>query len=373
MSVRKLLATAHGWAGAISALFIVLVAGSGTLLAFMGEMFLWQHGDMLRTSTQEGRPYASATQIIDAAVEGYAQPFQTMGILMPHTRVQEVETALVFGLPEGGKSEDDLVMLSADPWRVEYKGSFVLNNTFGHELIDFHHDLLLGDTGKFIVSIVAVLLVLMSISGLWLWWPKGLGNAWRKTKTPGRFKASKTYMFSLHGFTGFWLLLGVMYFSATGVGLSKPDWFGPLLTPVSHIPPNNQAFGQQCQNPLSIDKIEETAQQQFPHSRLSILFLPNQPNGPYMLNYMASDDINMREGDKRIFVHASCEGVYHIIDLSNESASTRAAGMMLSLHGGYSFGKILGDIFVLLSGLGLLLLSVTGIIVFLTKTLRIKL
>ncbi len=44
---------------------------------------------------------------------------------------------------------------------------------------------------------------------------------------------------------------------------------------------------------------------------------------------------------------------------------------MLSLHGGYSFGNVVGDLLVISTGLSLVFLSVSGIWVFFTRTLRL--
>lgn len=365
-------ALAHGWLGAISSVFILVVASSGALLAFMGEMFLWQHGDMLRAEDVPNTPYLSASKITHAATTGYEKKFNIMGLLMPHSRVEEVETALVFGLPAGASSIDDLLMLSVNPWSGEYKGAFLLNKTFGHELIDFHHDLMLGDAGILIVSLLSVILIVMALSGVWLWWPRNNKYIWSKLKNITFSQSVKHTLFSVHSFAGVWLCLLILYFSVTGVGLAKPDWFDPLLTPASHKPRDTVAFNRVCDKPLSTEQVEGIASEQFPDSRLSVMFFPNQPNGPYMLNFFTGNDMNKREGDQRIFVHSTCYGVFESIELDQASTSTRLAGMMLSLHGGYSFGNIIGDILVLVTGLGLVLLCVSGLYVFCTRTLRLK-
>ncbi len=65
MTARRFLRLTHGWIGAILALFVVLVAGTGASLAFMSEMFLAQYGDVLRA---EAPAEGQAPVSIDADV-----------------------------------------------------------------------------------------------------------------------------------------------------------------------------------------------------------------------------------------------------------------------------------------------------------------
>lgn len=81
-------------------------------------------------------------------------------------------------------------------------------------------------------------------------------------------------------------------------------------------------------------------------------------------------DGNKLEGDGRVFVHASCKDVVHVEDLHLSETPTQLANMMLSLHGGYSFGKTFGDILVLLCGIGLIGLAGSGLYLFLTGFFR---
>src|SRR5688500_18143325 len=103
MTARRFLRLTHGWIGAILALFVVLVAGTGASLAFMSEMFLAQYGDVLRAEAPaEGQAPVSIDAMFASAQELRGDRFEPVGVLMPHTRVPKASAAMVFGMEEGG-------------------------------------------------------------------------------------------------------------------------------------------------------------------------------------------------------------------------------------------------------------------------------
>lgn len=370
MNMRKLIAWLHRWLGAVSSLFILLIALSGTMLAFMGELFLLQHGEILHASPPSSKSeYATVETLIDSATDGYGSAFKTMGVLMPRTRIDKVETAIVFGLPAGTDSVDQLLMLSVDPWTAAYKGDFLLRHTFGHELVEFHHSLLLGEAGIVFVCVIALLLIVMCLSGLYMWWPRQ-GSVWRKASTISFRGNLKRIVLSLHGLVGVWLSLLILFFSISGIATAKPGWFEPLLVAPTHEPPTTSEFEQTCDGIINVGQAQSSGESVFPERSLAFFFLPNRENGPYLLTYREMGDGNKLEGDGRVFVHASCKDVVHVEDLHLSETPRQLANMMLSLHGGYSFGKTFGDILVLLCGIGLIGLAGSGLYLFLTGFFR---
>lgn len=239
---RRILALLHGWLGGISAVFIIIVAGSGVMLAFVGELFIAQYGDMLKaTSPIVNTKAANVTRLIASASKGYDDNFQTVGILMPNSRVEGIETAMVFIMPTGSQASEGIRMLSVDPWSAQYKGDFPLSGAFAHELIDFHHSLLLGNLGVIFVCTLSIMLILFVVTGLYLWWQKQK-RVWRKVTTLNLHSGIKQACFSVHALLGVWSSLLIIYFCLTGLALAKPGWFSPLLSPPNYAPPTSAGF-----------------------------------------------------------------------------------------------------------------------------------
>jgi uncharacterized iron-regulated membrane protein len=370
MSVRGWLATLHGWLGATTALFVVLIAGSGVLLAFMSELFLLQYGDVLRArAPAPAAAYADLDRLVAGALQGHGRPFEVAGVLMPHTRVPGIETALVYGLPAGEQDFEQLRMLSVDPWSGAAQGEFRLDDAFAHQLIHFHHQLYAGTLGDVFVSSLGLLLVAFVLSGLWLWWPRR-GAAWRKAARPTVRGPARRVLHSLHGWAGVWAALAIVVSGLTGTATAQPGWFGPLLAPLPADVPPAALARDACSGHVTLAQAAAVAAAPYPQHRLASALLPHAAGGAYRFSLRNANSLDRLEGDLIVFVGARCGTVLATVDAQQAGPATRLHAMMHSLHGGYTFGPLLGDALVIATGLLLLGLAGTGVYVFFASTLR---
>lgn len=367
MSARRFLRLTHGWIGVVLGLFIILVAGSGASLAFMSEMFLAQYGEVLEAEApRPGASYTNVDAMFASAQELRGDKFVPTGVLMPHTRVPKVSTAMVFGMEEGG---DPLypMMVSVDPWTAEAKGAFSLGDAFGHDMIDFHFELVMGEAGATFVAVLGLLLVLFAVTGLWLWWPRK-GYVWRKARAPALRGRGRDKLFQLHGWLGVWTALLVLLFSLSGTATIRPDWFGPTLVDPHLREPTGGVWARQCEGQTSFGEAVRLGQAQFPGKTLSTMYVV--PGEPIHVYFRGPGDLNAIEGDSLAWVHPSCPGVIQAIDIAELPIGERLHAMMFSLHGGYTFGPVLGPALVVVTGISLVFFAVSGIIVFFARTWR---
>lgn len=367
MSARRFLRLTHGWIGVVLALFIVLVAGSGASLAFMSEMFQAQYGEVLEAEAPHaGAPYAEIDRMIASAQAARGAAFSPMGVLMPHTRVPKVPTAMVFGMEQGGDPNYPM-MVSVDPWTAVPKGAFSLGDAFGHDMIDFHFELVLGQWGATFVSVLGLLLVAFALTGLWLWWPRQ-GGLWRKARAPMLRGKATNQLYQLHGWLGVWTALLVVFFSLTGTATAREDWFGPLLQSEEAHEPTGGVWERTCGGRITPGEAARIAAGRFPDKRVTTLyFVSGEPIHVYL---RGPRDGNTIEGDSVVWVHPTCPGLVKAFDRAAAGAPQQAQSMMFSLHGGYFFGPVLGPILVLLTGLSLVFFCISGVIVFFTRTWR---
>lgn len=367
MSARRLLRLLHGWMGAVAALLLIATALSGAALAFMGDIFLAQYGPVLRADAPADAAPAELSRIIAAAEQGYGKPFQTMGVFMPGARVAGTGTAMVFGLREGGAGLEDTLILSVDPSRAAFKGWFVLDDAWGHQLVHFHHELFAGEIGNMAVAVLGVALVVFTLTGLWLWWPRR-GSVARKATHLHLRGGVAWVMFHLHGLGGVWAALLVVLFGLTGTAVSKPDWFGPALAPAPFAPP--PAFARSCRGSIGPDAALASARAQARGAELRTVGLPG-PDGHWRFSFRRPGDHDGMTGDLVVFAHRSCAGVTHAVDMRAGPIAGQAAQLMFTLHGGYKFGPVLGPVLVVLTGLVTALLAMSGLVTFFTRTLRL--
>jgi uncharacterized iron-regulated membrane protein len=369
MSARRLLRLTHGWIGAVLALFVVLVAGTGASLAFMSEMFLAQYGDVLRAEAPApGAEPASIEKLFAAAQAAQGPNFAPLGVLMPHSRVPKAETAMVFGMERGGDPHYPM-MVSVDPWTAKVKGAFSLGDAFGHDMIDFHYELTMGPLGATFTAVLGLLLVGFAATGLWLWWPRK-GSAWRKARMLRLKGSASQQLFTLHGWLGVWTALLVVLFALSGTATARPEWFGPALADADALQPAGGDWARDCGDTVTPGLAAANARARFPRREVASIYLV--PDEPIHVLMKRAGDLDRIDGDAIYWQHARCAGVGKGVDLSTARLPHQLSNMMLSLHGGYLFGPVLGPIMVLVTGLSLVFFSLSGVIVFFTRTLRSK-
>ena len=366
IAAKQWMSLLHGWIGGISSVFVLCVAITGIGLAFFGELAELQYGDMLKASKQGD--YADPGALISAAAAGY-EGFDPMGIFMPDTRMENLETALVFGGVKDSAGNTSIYLASIDPVTAQYKGSFDLHDMFAHELNDFHFNLLAGETGASIIAIVSILLCLFALSGIYLWWPRK-GSLIRKLTTlqvKGRWHA---LWMNWHGFAGIWLGIFIVYYAMTGLALSKSDWFGPLLSQVEDPIEYETLFREKdCGEQVTSSDAADIAMARFPNSELTGLMIVDEEQFKYVIRLRREGDMDARFGDTQMQIHAKCRDIVWVNHLKENDLPTVIGGQMLSLHGAHFLPWHWPAIITTLIGLALTLLSVSGLYLFFKRTI----
>jgi uncharacterized iron-regulated membrane protein len=94
------------------------------------------------------------------------------------------------------------------------------------ELLDLHDDLLAGRTGRKVNGFGALLLVVLSFTGIVVWWP-GI-KTWRRSLTVHRNVGWRRFNWDLHSMIGFWSLGVIAMFALSGAYLGNPEPFQNL-------------------------------------------------------------------------------------------------------------------------------------------------
>ncbi|MEP9359702.1 PepSY domain-containing protein [Sphingomonas sp. KR3-1] len=100
----------------------------------------------------------------------------------------------------------------------------VEEDRFMRVIFRLHGELLAGNTGSALVEIAACWTIVMILTGLFLWWPrgragKGLGGiAWPRLRA-----GKRVFWRDLHAVTGLWVSLGAVFLIASGLPWAK-NW-----------------------------------------------------------------------------------------------------------------------------------------------------
>lgn len=153
--VRKV----HRVLGLSVGIWAALTALTGSLLVFDDEMDALLNPRLLQVEPQ------ALPRDVDAAVQSVraAYPDEPLGGLrLPRT----ADEPYVFRI-----GTEQVRHVHVDPYDAEILGSRAEHGGFFGFLWDFHVHLLVGETGETVSGYLALMLIVMLISGLVLWWP----------------------------------------------------------------------------------------------------------------------------------------------------------------------------------------------------------
>ncbi|MEQ1614432.1 MAG: PepSY domain-containing protein [Hyphomicrobiaceae bacterium] len=196
----------HFYAGVIVAPFMVILALTGAIYLFNDEI-----NDVLHREKRIVRPVAQSiplSRMIEAAVA------QLPGAVA--TRIDTPKdpdrSAEIFVKPAKGEPRRVFV----DPGTGTVLGSYVYSRTLVGFADVFHGSLFMGDFGDAIVELAACWGFILTVTGLYLWWPKGR-TTFRGVITPRWASSGRTFWRSLHSAVGAWTALLIMFLIITGL------------------------------------------------------------------------------------------------------------------------------------------------------------
>ncbi len=258
-SVKKIIGFIHLWLGLASGLVIFIVALTGALFVFSEDIqgITEKEFREVMPSEQIHLPLSRLKAIGDSTLKnmygevpaGYwdwqmltCYPSGTRSYLYSGHRYKDPDVYYdIFIHPYSGK-----ILYTRESW----------TSTFWKTVVDLHTNLLLGDTGGYIVKFCTLFFLIMVITGIILWWPRN--QAASRQRFRFRWKSSmrwKRKNYDLHNILGFYASWIVIFMICTGLFWSF-GWFKSftyllldgkqpvsreLTLPGAHKPPANTA------------------------------------------------------------------------------------------------------------------------------------
>jgi uncharacterized iron-regulated membrane protein len=191
--VRRWAGRIHLWLALALGAYIVVLSLSGSAVVFRRELNRWL---VPRTVESAAGERLTGEPLRDALARVY-----------PRAAVLEVrepslaERPVLVTIEANGERSDRLF----DPFAARDLGeSFPPTLRFVEWLVDLHDNLLAGRTGRVVNGLGGASFLLLIGTGAWIWWP-GVRNL-RRALTLGRPKATRPFLWQLHGFLGIWSL-----------------------------------------------------------------------------------------------------------------------------------------------------------------------
>lgn len=208
-TIKKVLAWLHLWLGLSTGVILIIVALTGSLLAFEDELtpVIGRH-DHIVAVTSGARLTPDSILVLAQAV--YPKEKANRLEISPEAN-RSVEVRF------GGRGEGKrLFVVFIDPYTgaVLSKGEY--EKQFFQQVRSLHRYLLMGSTGKIITGISCTICFFLVISGLVIWWPAN------KNAMKQRFKikwngSGKRLTWDLHAVSGFYLSIFLFMITLTGL------------------------------------------------------------------------------------------------------------------------------------------------------------
>jgi uncharacterized iron-regulated membrane protein len=211
-----LLIRLHLYVGLLVGPFIFIAALSGLIYALTPQLEDRIYSEQLYTDSI-GEPLPLARQI--EVAQGHIGEAVTLSAVRPAPR-PGTTTRVMFRAANAGASESRAVFI--DPVSAEVRGDLLVYGTSGvlplrTWLDQFHRSLLLGEPGRLYSELAASWLWVAALGGLALWLT-------RRRRQPSSGPMRSPRLRRWHATLGLWLLIGLLFFSATGLTWSR--WAG---------------------------------------------------------------------------------------------------------------------------------------------------
>lgn len=352
----------HRWIGVFILLFIVMAGLTGSAIAFWRAIDNWLNPAWYQVTV--GENFQSLNELSGQVLLTY--PTATVhGIIL----AKDNTSSVIFYLA-GEQAGIDEVFIN--PYTGQILGDRDIDRTSlarSHLmpfLYQLHYSLGLGSFGKYLLGIVTVLWLVITLIGIWLAWPKK--NKWKKALSIKYTAGSSRLMFDFH--RSFGLIFSVLFLLIlwTGLWWNMDIVIRPLITSVFPVtPPFHLASKAVSQVDNGFNKAVEAALEVRPDSEA--YYLRNHSDKGFYTVYLREKDSTGPYGD--IFVFVGLDGrVLHVDEPQNNLSGDSYAAWQLPLHTGQFLG-VSGRIVWMVAGLIPLLLSITGVMLWLRK-LRFK-
>jgi uncharacterized iron-regulated membrane protein len=375
--LRRALFQLHLWTGLILAAYAIVIGLTGSALIFKAELL-----ERLQPALYTIHPVPRQTTL-DAAVHAIesSHPGWTAFALQnfaPQNPDHPTQATDLLLRRTTGAPTPNYRIVSFNP----YTGQVLLDRLRYAGLLGFlsnlHVYLLSGETGLLISGWMALGLLILSLSGLILWWP-GV-QRWAAALLLHRRTSWRRTNFDLHTVLGFWSSAAFLLVIVTGLDFAFPNPSGKLLELATLHGYRDTGVSLQPTIPtspspvLTLDGIIAAADRALPpDAPPGYLQLPSTPTSPFRVTgyYQHAAPFSQLV---RIVLDPHTGALLASSDTRDQDLATRIEQYAVALHFGLFGGPgLLGlcvKILWVLLGLLPALLAVTGILMYWNRKLR---
>ncbi len=277
--LRRLWLNVHLWIGVGLAVLLVPISISGALLVWHDDIdaIISPHRYAV-TGPEVAQPPSVYLAKAGEAVAGQPGDLRATGMRYPEEPGYPVRVVTRAHENAAPGTRPRFVTVFLDPPTAKVLDVMEFRTSFIGFLHIFHENLTIPEySGRQIVGWAGVGMLILSLTGIWLWWPRNgsLLRALRWTRSP-------RFTFNLHNMLGFWIAIPLAVVSLTGIYLSFPQTARQAMSSIAPMNPQGpRGFAGTVarQIVLTPERALELARQAAPDAKPAMLFLPVEARG----------------------------------------------------------------------------------------------
>ena len=248
-------------------------------------------------------------------------------------------------------SADGTRIVRAEPW-----GGYLMS-----WLYQLHMALLAGDVGGQVVGWSGVAMLLLLVSGVVAWWPRG---SWRKALAFKRDAAPIRSLRDLHKLSGLWSMALLFVLVATGVLLALPAVTQTVFRPAT-IPTPKSVDGEAGR--ITLVRAFKIAHRALPDGRVVFVDVPCARDAPIRVRLQVPGDPHQRFPGSYVFIDQPSGRVLAMHDVRRAGTGTFLVSWIRTLHDG-TIGGLGTRLLAVLLGFVPALLFATGVLHWMRRT-----
>ena len=360
--VRQLNFQLHLWAGIILGAYLIVIGVTGSILVFQPEL---ERTSGLRPwhDRLAKKPFADIATVVAKLRAAYPH-FQVVSITAPS------QADLIFVAILQGRGRMKVASSGADG---EILGEFPRRTTWIDTVRDLHETLLVRGTGRILNGVGAAFLLLLSATGLVIWWP-GVRN-WKRALAVDFRRNWRRINYDMHSAVGLWTLLIVSFWAVSGIYFGWPRQTFRLVNSLSPIvtarPPAIIVTPQLDAVRPDLASLVSRASALDPGTRLSGVTFPYGPRAPLEIRMARGGGTGRDYEDTVYFSPYTGEHLGTWRYGINQSLGDWIIWSQAPLHFGTSWGLGVKIVWAA-AGLAVPLLTITGLLMYWNRALRKK-
>jgi uncharacterized iron-regulated membrane protein len=360
--IRRLNFQVHLWVGITLAAYLIVIGVTGSILVFQPELEDISGLHPWRQTRAKG-PVADITLVIARLRAAYPH-FRILSINTP----SQIDPDFVTVLQGRGR-----IKVASSAVNGEVLGEFPRRATWIDIVRDLHETLLIRRNGRIANGVGAAFLLLLSATGLVIWWP-GVRN-WKRALKVDFHRNWRRINYDTHSAAGFWTLLLVSFWALSGIYFAWPRQVFRLVNSLSPIvtarPPVMRVIPDPDTTRPDLAAMVGRASAVDPGTKLSGITFPYGPRAPLEVRMSRGTGTGREYEDTVYFSPYTGEYLGTWRYGVNQSLGDWIIWSQEPLHFGTSWGLGVKLIWAA-AGLSVPLLTITGLLMYWNRALRRK-